>query len=88
MAEISISIEKLDEYISELSTLKDSWDIKDFPTYSCEGRTAAELKLIADLYKSFYNSVNNLATSSISYFTSLRDSYIEADNKSSIGYIT
>lgn len=83
MADIDVDLVVLEQYIQEMNNLKNSWKKETIPDCACEGRTAAELLLIAQMYGDIYDSICKLAANSAGYLGSLKGAYMYADNNTS-----
>jgi hypothetical protein len=58
MGEISIDIQKLEEYIAEITAMREGWSKKTRPFgIGDEGRTVARMEGLVRLYEGLYASI-------------------------------
>lgn len=82
MAEIKISIEAIDELISELKTLKESCDgsMPQVPSVVGGGKSVNQIELISNMYKTLNSDLSDLISNTISFLENAEQSYGESDS--------
>jgi len=83
MAEIKISISDLESAVTKLNGYAASWAANNTtpPATVGGGSTVNELEKIAQLYKDLNSHMATLASSTATFFSNIKDSYQESDQK-------
>lgn len=83
MAEIKISISDLEDCITRLNSLKDTWASNNTtpPDTVGGGMTVNEFEDLAQLYKDINTHMVTLVSNTAAFLTNVKESYKESDNK-------
>ena len=81
MAGLELKYEVVKECIDSIQKLPADYPIIERPAVSSEGQSITEIEQLADLYVSFYKSMETLSEETVKYLNSMITDFRETDEK-------
>ena len=82
MAGLELNYGKIQECISNLQSLAYDYPTETRPLVLGEGQGISEIEALADLYVSFYESLETLSEGTVKYLTGMITDFRKTDEKS------
>lgn len=81
MAGLELKYEVVKECIDSIQKLSADYPMIEKPAVSSEGQSITEIEQLADLYVSFYKSLETLSEETVKYLNSMITDFRETDEK-------